>query len=77
MEVCDRSASCADGYDTMGQDIHINSLQEDIKENRQKKEFLANAICFSEPVSDGSIVKNCTGGFVVQMWNDSENVRSS
>ena len=58
------------------QGICHDTLQKDVKENRGEKASLAHSNCCPEPVSDSSVVENCTGGFVVQVLNDSDKVRA-
>ncbi|GAA6073989.1 uncharacterized [Tachysurus ichikawai] len=70
MEVDDCSASNADRSFMVVLGIRHNLLQKDVKEERRD----AYANCCLKPVSNGSIVKDCTNSFVVQDLVDSVEV---
>lgn len=46
-----------------------------IRESRKEKASIENCSC-CKPVSGSSIVENCAGAIVVQMFNDKDNVRA-
>lgn len=69
ISVCNCFPSYAD--DSVMRAVRTSTV---IRESRKEKASIENCSC-CKPVSDSSIVKNCAGVIVVQMFNDKDNVR--